>query len=74
MFKKLQDMIDMQIKKRALKNAKERVLQEGVEFFELTKEEQEILLDEENKKIKDSIKNLLLKAAAVYIGLDFFIE
>ena len=65
--------IDKQIRKLALKNAKERALVENVIFSELTLEEQEVIINEEINKLKGSIKDMSLKVALAYIGLDFII-
>jgi len=73
MIEKLKHKLDTIIKGKALKNAKERALLENVIFSELNNEEQEIIIKEEIDKIKSSIKDLSLKAALAYIGLDFII-
>lgn len=71
--KELKEAIGKKIRKRAILSTKARLAERNKSFEDYTDEELEIIISDEERKIKDDLKTKSLVAALAILGLDFFI-
>jgi Cdc6-like AAA superfamily ATPase len=69
----LKDGIKNKIRERAILSTKARLAEHHKTFDDYTDEELEIIIIDEEKKIKDDLKTKTLVAALAILGLDFLI-
>ena len=64
------EIIKHKIREKAYKSALERCRQEKVNPENLSKKNMEVIVNEEEKKIKDKIKNRSFSAILAFLGLE----
>lgn len=71
--KQLKDSIENKIREKAVLSTKARLAERHKSFDDYTDEELEVIISDEERKIKDDLKTKSLVAALAILGLDFFI-
>jgi hypothetical protein len=71
--KKLKDAISKKIREKAILSTKARLAEHHKTFDDYSDEELEIIISNEEQKIKDDLKTKSLVAALAVLGLDFLI-
>ncbi|PLY07797.1 MAG: hypothetical protein C0625_04320 [Arcobacter sp.] len=71
--KELKDSIKRKIREKAILSTKARLAEHHKTFDDYTDDELEIIISDEERKIKDDLKTKSLVAALAILGLDFFI-
>jgi hypothetical protein len=70
---KTTDAIKEKIRKKAIKKVKDRLDRRKLSVDDLSLDEYETLIEEEEKKITDSIRDWSFRAIAAYLGIDFLL-
>ncbi|MEA1917735.1 MAG: hypothetical protein U9N42_09480 [Campylobacterota bacterium] len=70
---KSMDAIKEKIRKKAIEKVKVRLDRRELSVDDLTLDEYETLIEEEEKKINDTIRNWSFRAIAAYLGIDFLL-
>ncbi|AXH09058.1 hypothetical protein CP960_06180 [Malaciobacter halophilus] len=71
--KELKQAIQKKIREKAILSTKARLAERNKSFDDYTDEELEIIISDEERKIKDDLKTKSLVAALAILGLDFLI-
>ncbi|MFV0561890.1 hypothetical protein [Malaciobacter mytili] len=71
--KELKEAIAKKIRQRAILSTKARLAERNKSFEDYSDEELEIIISDEERKIKDDLKTKSLVAALAILGLDFLI-
>lgn len=71
--KQLKDSINNKIRENAVLSTKARLAERHKSFDDYTDEELEVIIIDEERKIKDGLKTKSLVAALAILGLDFLI-
>ena len=69
---KLERKLKQHIREKALVRTKARLAEKGINIKELTNEELEIIVKDEEDKVVDDYKNKSILALATALGLGFF--
>ena len=71
--KEVKDAIKLKIREKAILSTKARLAEHHKTFDDYTDEELEIIISDEENKIKDDLKTKSLVGALAILGLDFLI-
>ncbi len=71
--KELQNVIKRKLREKAILSTKARLAEHHKTFDDYTDEELEVIILDEENKIKDSLKTKTLVGALAILGLDFLI-
>ncbi|PHO09191.1 MULTISPECIES: hypothetical protein [Malaciobacter] len=71
--KELKEGIKKKIREKAILSTKARLAERNKSFDDYTDEELEIIISDEERKLKDDLKTKSLVAALAILGLDFLI-
>lgn len=71
--RKLKDLVKNKIREKAILSTKARIAEHHKTFDDYTDDELEIIISDEERKIKDDLKTKTLVGALALLGLDFFV-
>jgi len=68
----IKDKIRLKIRQRAIESAKATIILSGLDINELSEEELEIIVAEEERKLLDKIKGMSIVGILAFFGVSFF--